>query len=284
MLEAVDRVQLAVRDPEAATRAWAELVGAEPVRDDSVETLRARRRVLRVGATELELLTPAGPGRVAEFLDAWGDGLFAAGFAVADVSAMRDQLARCGVRWTEEGEQIHLDGTETGGLAAVLSPRRKLAPAGLLSGFYEVTHLVQDKEKAKSEHARLFGLDPARFSPIESETYGYSGYLLLFDPPAKLDRIEICQITDPARPMGRFFGRRGETLYMSYSECPDTGALVERLRSRGARYVAPEGEEAPANLFIPPSELSGLLLGVSRTNHAWTWSGRPELASPPPAH
>jgi hypothetical protein len=30
------------------------------------------------------------------------------------------------------------------------------------------------------------------------------------------------------------------------------------------------------NLFIHPKALGGMMLGVSRATHAWTWSGHPE--------
>ena len=36
--------------------------------------------------------------------------------------------------------------------------------------------------------------------------------------------------------------------------------------------------EAPENLWIHPKALGGIMLGVSRTGYAWSWSGRPEWA------
>jgi len=54
--------------------------------------------------------------------------------------------------------------------------------------------------------------------------------------------------------------------------------LVEQLQARGARFTGPPGVPDPPNLFIHPSATGGVLLGVSRTMHAWTWSGRAELA------
>ncbi len=198
-----------------------------------------------------------------------------------DVAAMRERLASSGVRWTEEGDQILLEPSETRGLRMVLSPFAPAEPGtGLLRGLYEVTHLVRSWKDAMEQHTALFGLDPTRFCEITSEAYGYTGTLLLFDPPTRLDRIELCEIVEPEKAMGRFFRRRGESLYMCYAECDDTGALVERLRAEGARFSAPAGEDAPANLFVHPASSGGVLLGVSRRHHAWTWSGRPELAGP----
>ena len=51
----------------------------------------------------------------------------------------------------------------------------------------------------------------------------------------------------------------------------------QRLEARGARYTAGR-EDGGGNLFIHPTALHGMLMGVSRKNLAWTWSGRPELA------
>jgi hypothetical protein len=279
MLERVDRIQVLVRDPGETAEAWRHILGAEVDREGAVETLCAHRTVLRAGDSEIELLLPTGPGPAADAIGAWGEGLFAAGFAVRDLAAMRERLARSGVRWTEEGEQIFLDAEETGGLRIVLSPLRERDAVGHIRHIYEATHLVPSWKQAMERHTELFGLDPERFSEITSEAFGYTGTLLLFDPPARLDRIELCEITDPSRPMGRFFTRRGPSLYMCYCETDDTGGMVERLKEIGPRYTAPPEEAEPNNLFVHPTALGGVLLGVSRTNWAWTWSGRPELAS-----
>jgi hypothetical protein len=279
MLERVDRIQVAVRDVERAIDIWGEVVGAEPVREDSVESLRSHRTVLHMGESEVEMLVPTGPGPVADHLGAWGEGLFAAGFSVADIGAMRQQLSDTGVRWTEEGDQIFVDGSEASGLGFVISTSAARERVGLLSTLYEVTHLVRSWKQAQDAHSRMFGLAPEGFCEIESVAYGYTGSLLLFDPPARLDRVELCQIVDPELPMGRFFRRRGEALYMCYSECDDPAKLVAHLREIGARFDAPGGQADPDNLFIHPTALTGVLMGVSRTNYGWTWSGRPELAS-----
>jgi hypothetical protein len=78
--------------------------------------------------------------------------------------------------------------------------------------------------------------------------------------------------------MGRFFRRRGESIYMCYAECDDLGSLLAHLRDQGARVETPRNADDPPNLFVHPSSLGGVLLGVSRTHFAWSWSGRPDLA------
>ena len=283
MLKRLDRIQVVVRDPVRTAEAWEAILGARVVGEGAVESLRAHRTVLRAGQSEIDLLQPTGPGPAADRLGAWGEGLFAAGFAVEDLAAMRERLAGFGARWTEEGDQIYLDPEETHGLRMVLCSEIEREAVGHVRWIYEVSHLVRSWKEGSDRHAELFALDPSRFSEITSELYGYTGMLLLFDPPARLDRIELCEVTDPEKAMGRFFRRRGEGLYMCYCECDDMAALMDRLRSRGAAFTAPPDQAAPPNLFVHPSALSGVLVGVSRTRYAWTWSGRPDLANPPRA-
>jgi catechol 2,3-dioxygenase-like lactoylglutathione lyase family enzyme len=279
VLERVDRVQIVVRDLDRADRVWQDLLGARVEGEDSLETFRARRRTLGIGTSAVELLCPTGPGAAADHLAAWGEGLFAAGFSVEAVPPLRERLAACGARWTEEGAQLFLDPSETRGIRTVITPTRPdPEPAGHLLHLYEVSHLVRSWKEARDRHVELFGLDAERFRDIRSEMYGYTGMLLLFDPPTRLDRIEICEIEEPDRAMGRFFRRRGESIYMCYAQCDDTKSLVAHLRERGARFDSPAGSDDPPNLFIHPKSLTGVLMGISRTGHAWTWSGYPELA------
>jgi catechol 2,3-dioxygenase-like lactoylglutathione lyase family enzyme len=160
----------------------------------------------------------------------------------------------------------------------VISADEERPRVGLISFLYEVTNIVDDHERAAEFYADAFGLDATRFSPITSEQYGYTGQLTLFNPPRQLDRIELTQITDPSLAMGRFFARRGQSIYMGYVETEDVGAIQRRLEDRGARYAGRSDDPNPEGLFIHPTALHGMLMGVSRTNLAWSWSGRPELA------
>ncbi len=149
---------------------------------------------------------------------------------------------------------------------------------GLVKWLYEVTNLVDDHQQAAAFYTDMFGLDATKFSPIQSEQYGYTGQLTLFNPPQQLDRIELSQITEPSRAMGRFHARRGQSIYMGYVETDDVAAVQSALEAQGARYTGRTNDPNPEGLFIHPTALHGMLLGVSRTNLAWTWSGRPELA------
>ncbi len=281
MLERVDRVQLAVRDRRAATRTFAELLGGVPTREADSAYLNARRSIIRLGESEVELCEPSGPGPLREYLERWGEGLMTAGFAVRDTRALRARLAAEGVDVAEDSGQAYLEPPATAGMRVVLTPSWPAPRAG--ARLYEVTNtLVSDWKVAADRYSRLFGLDPSRFSPIRSERFGYVGTLTLFDPPARLDRIELSQVVSPASAMGRWVARRGDSLYMCYLETDDVPGIVRRLEARGARWTPRGGDPKTERdgLWIHPSALHGLLLGVSRPTLAWEWSGRPTLVAP----
>ncbi len=279
MLKRVDRIQIAVADCNAAERVVAEVFGGELVRRDKAAPLGARRSTMQAGASFVEILEPDGAGAVQDFVSRWGSGLFGAGFSVDDPDAAAHHLAKCGVNFERSAGQLYLDPGSTFGMRTVISQHHERAPVGAIKWAYEVTNVVGDWKAASDRYARIFGLDAAKFSPIESKEFGYSGTLTLFDPPARLDRVEIAQITDANLAMGRFHQRRGDSLYMFFVETDDVGALEQLLQARGARFATHRRDEAGlAELFIHPSAFLGVLVGVSRTEHAWTWSGDAERA------
>lgn len=275
MLERVDRMLLAVRDRAAAEATFRDVLGAETVQQDTSAALAARRTVMQAGISEFELLEPAGDGPIARWLERWGEGIFAAGFSTRDMQAICSRLSARGISWQEDGGRLFIANDQTPGMNIVISPDTPRSPVGRIRYLYEVTNIVHDHVAAASFYAGAFGLDASRFHPIRSEEYGYTGQLTLFDPPNRLDRIELAQIEDPSKPMGRFAARRGQSIYMGFVEADDVGAIARRLDARGARYAgrADAGDE----IFIHPTALHGVLLGVSRTTAAWRWSGRPDL-------
>lgn len=278
MLTRVDRMLLAVRDREAAADTFRRILGAERVREGTSRLLGARRTVVQVGISQFELLEPAGEGLVASHLERWDEGILAVGFSAADLSALGSRLSQRGVSYSEEDGRLWVASDQTPGMNVVLSPDEERSPVGLIKWLYEVTNIVDDHERAAAFYADAFGLDSTRFSPIHSDRYGYTGQLLLFNPPQQLDRIELTQITEPSLAMGRFAASRGQSIYMGYVETDDVAAVQRRLDERGARYAGRSDDPNPEGLFIHPTALHGMLMGVSRTNLAWSWSGRPELA------
>ncbi|HET8944951.1 MAG TPA: VOC family protein [Dehalococcoidia bacterium] len=277
MLQRVDRVQLAVRDRREAARTFDAVLGARRDREDRLSVYNATRTVVQAGHSEFELLQPEGDGPVSEHLERWGEGIFAAGFSTGDLTALAAQLDSSGVRFVEEGGQLFIGPDQTRGMRTVISPERDVDAPALITHLYEVTNIVADHQDAAAFYARTFGLDASRFCPIKSERWGYVGTLTLYNPPAQLDRIELTQTTEQSLAMGRFYARRGESIYMCFAETENIRPIAEGLKARNARYMA--DEDFVGSMFIHPSALCGMLMGISRTNEAWKWSGRPELAT-----
>lgn len=271
MLKRVDRVQIVVRDRDEATRAAAAIFGAKVVRNDAVRTLAVKRTTVQAGASFIEFLEPDGAGPVADFAAQWGGGLYAAGFAVADLGDAAARFNANGVAFERADGQLFLAATATAGMPAVISVVQDVAPIGAIKWLYEVTNVVADWRATAERYARIFGLDSAKFVPIEHDQFGYTGTLTMFDAPARLDRIEISQPTKPAA-MGRFHVRRGDALYMFYVETDDVEAIAARLRERGGRFT-PRNEGLRDGMWLHPTAFCGVLIGVSRANVAWRWSG-----------
>jgi hypothetical protein len=275
-------MQLAVRDRAAAVATFRSIFDAEMVREDESELMGATRSVMHAGTSEFELLQPHGDGIVQQHLDRWGEGLMSAGFSTADLDAIARRLSSESILWREEHDQIYVEPSQTPGMRIVLSKDVERERVGVLTWLYEVTNIVDDHEAAAAFYATAFGLDATKFCPIASKDYGYKGQLTLFDPPNRLDRIELSQITDPERAMGRFAQKRGQSIYMCYVETDDVPAVIERLERIGAKHARRKDAHNPEGLFIHPRALHGTLMGVSRTNLAWNWSGRPELSGVAP--
>ncbi len=282
MITRIDRIVLGVRDRLAAVETWRRLFGAALVREDRIPSLAARRSVLRVGESEVEVIEPDGIGTTAQFLSRFRTPVFAVGFAVRDLGAAQANLDARAIHHVREGSQLLLSGEWVGvpALRVVLTQDEKREPAGLLSRIYEATLLHQDHRRAALQLASVFEMNPGNFAPIRSVPYGYEGTLAFFDPD-RLDRIETVTPLDRNKTMGRFFARQGPSLYMFYAEARDTVALRERLLEHAPSAWTGVLEGAvPDNLFVHPKALHGALLGVSRESVAWTWSGHPERVRP----
>jgi catechol 2,3-dioxygenase-like lactoylglutathione lyase family enzyme len=277
MLSYVDRIQLVVPDRSVAVQRWQALFGAEQIAEDGSRFLNAHRTTVQAGRSLFEFLEPAGPGPIQDFRDRWGQGLYGVGFSTPDLGVFARHLDSQRVSFEHEGDALLMDRAATAGMPTVVVEDKAREPVGHIRCLYEVTNPVRDWQDTAARYTRIFGLDPTCYSPIKSELYGYAGTLTLFNPPDRLDRIEITQ-TFGDGAMDRFHQRRGPALYMCYIETDDVAALAGRLRSNHLRFTDSEDRPPETGLFIHPSALFGMLMGVSRTNYAWVWSGRPELA------
>lgn len=277
MLKTMGGVVLAVHDIGKAQKTFEALFDTREFASQHSDFYNADITLLLCGTDFIGLASPSGEGAVADHLDRWGEGLFAAIFTADDVTAIAERAKERDVGFVEEGGVFHLDPAATFGLRMLVAPYEDRGSAGIISFIYEVTHLVKDWKASSDFLTDLFGLEEARFSPIKSDFYGYEGTLTLLDPPAMLDRIEVVTPYDTDKAMGRFFVKRGEGPYMFYTECDDMPGLGKRLDAAGARYAGDPNVEGQS-LFIHPASTHGVLIGVSATNVAWRWSGRPELA------
>ena len=280
MIDRVDRIQVAVRDRRKAAATFGALLGTIVVDERPSGVLGAVRLVLALGESWIELCEPVEEGIASRTLSARGEGLIAAGLSSGDVEGLARRLAGLGQEPEREGDQLYLRPEQNYGMRYVISPTRPARRVGPVSFLYEVTHtLLTDWRRVAAHDAGLFGLDPARFAPIASKRFGYQGTLALFDPPDRLDRIELAQVSGQDTPMGRWALKHGDSLYMCYGEAHDLQEIIARLEAAHARWT-PHGESKTQEhdaLWVHPSALHGVLLGFSRTTQGWQWSGRPDL-------
>ena len=126
----------------------------------------------------------------------------------------------------------------------------------------------------------LFGLDDSNYTEIISDRFGYRGTLTLFEKD-KLDRLEVIQPTKPGTTMDRFFRKFGQSLYMAFAETSNINLIGERAAAAGAGFTLDRPDDRPPQLpsdqlWLHPSVLGGMMLGLSRPSMAWFWSGKPE--------
>lgn len=278
MLSYIDRVQLVVPDRNTAVERWQAVFGAKKVEEGGSKHLNAHRTTVQAGRSLFEFLEPAGPGPIQEFREKWGQGLYGAGFSTPDLSALVSRVQST-VPVVEEGGRVYL--TESPwGMPTTLVQDEARDYVGAIRCVYEVTNPVADWRAAAGYYTALFGIDASKFCGIGSRLYGYEGTLTLFDPPNRLDRIEITE-TSGGGAMDRFYQKRGNSLYMCYIETDDVHALEARLQANNLRYAPGENRPDGTNIFIHPQALFGMLMGVSKTMYGWAWSGHPELAGAP---
>lgn len=280
MLSYVDRVQMVVPDRKVAVERWTALFGAEQVSEDGSRFLNAHRTTVQAGRSMWEFLEPAGPGPIQDFRDKWGQGLYGSGFSTPDLTGLVKRLEERGEAYTEEKGRIYLNEAKFG-MPTVLVADEPREYVGHIRCVYEVTNPVGDWEAATAYYTDLFGLDESKYCPIGSRLYGYKGTLTLFEPPDRLDRIEVVSTFEGTGAMDRFWRKRGDGLYMCYIELDDVKAMEARLEALNLRYAPGEGRPDGTNIFIHPQTLFGMLMGVSKTKYGWAWSGHPELAGAP---
>ena len=282
MLTEIDRILLATPDAVGSAMPWRDLLGAEFVGRDRLDSLGAQRMMLRVGTTDIEFLEPDGTGVIADELARRGRAhLFAAGAQSPDAAGVaRHAAANGAVCLDADGRhyvQIEIEGAP---IRFVVSPAEERMAAGHLDFLYEATVLAADQAAAVEQIARTFNLDRSAFTTITSEAFGYTGVLTLFHPD-RLHRFEVITPIDMAKTMGRYYGREGASYYMAFAESGEM-PLIERLAAEAGVGITLDRPDSrsPAltadQLWLHPATLGGMMLGVSRPTMAWRWSGKPE--------
>lgn len=278
MLEHVDRILVAVRSLDDAERNYANILAASRVEDFESPWLNARIRRMALGSTQVELCQPLGEGVVQMHLAIRGEGLLYGGVTTADLHAFKQHLTASHVRYAEADARLYLEPADLYGMPLVVSQAsRNVRAEGPIEFLYELTMVLRSRWQDVADHyARGLGLQPERNVGITFERFGYVGTLMMFDPD-RLDRIELSEAHDPSFAMGRFSAKHGDALYMCYAQTDDLADVIARLERHEARYT--RRTQTPVErdgLWIHPSALNGVLLGISRHSLAWQWSGRPD--------
>ncbi|WP_288251483.1 hypothetical protein [uncultured Hydrogenophaga sp.] len=271
---------MAVRSLEEAEHNYTDVLAARTVQDFHSPFLNARVRRLAVGGSEVELCEPSGAGPVRAHLERFGEGLVFGGATVANLADFERQLVAQAVRFTRADQRLYLESADLHGLPLVVSAEpvsaRARAP-GPIEFLYELTMVLRSPwQDIAARYVSGLGLQTGHMVGISFPRFGYDGTLMLFDPD-RLDRIELSEAHDPAFAMGRFSAKRGDALYMCYVQTDDLQDVIDRLGKKGARWTRrTDTPRERDGLWIHPSALNGVLMGVSRHSLAWQWSGRPD--------
>jgi catechol 2,3-dioxygenase-like lactoylglutathione lyase family enzyme len=252
MFHALDHVILAVGDLDAATRAYAQLLGRRPSWRGEHPAAGSVNTLFRLENTYLELLAPSGAGPVGELLQGWlserGEGLLGLVFGTRDAAACRETLAARGLapapvepglgRDVESGAirewlRVPLPLAQTRGVllfaiehtspAALLPPAAAAgAEAGLIRSLDHAVVETADAEAAKALYGDALGLRLAldrQFPQWGARLIFYRVGDITVELAARLDAGEM----DPHRD--RLFG-------LSW-RVPDADAARARLLAAG---------------------------------------------------
>ncbi len=164
MITGLDHVAIAVRDFDAAVDGYRRLLGREP---DFAPRDGANRAWFRFPNMALEVIAPSGEGpagdRVQEQLDAAGEGVWLAAFAVDDVGSASRLLARRGLEVEPVGALARI---QAAGLSFVLATAHGAAsspaigdPAAAVSALDHIVVHTPNPDRALGLYGAKFGLD-----------------------------------------------------------------------------------------------------------------------------
>ena len=99
----IHHLALAVNDADAAAQAWTRAFGLSPI-SESLDTPATRRVRLNLGNCALDMMSPTGPGPLADFLKRHGEAPYRLAFEVADLDATARFMAGQGLSVGDRGE------------------------------------------------------------------------------------------------------------------------------------------------------------------------------------
>jgi len=176
VIDSLDHAILAVRDLEAATRAYALLLGRRPSWRGEHPSAGSANTLFRLANTYLELLAPAGPGPLGDLLRGWlgarGEGPIGLAFGTPDAARCREELAARGLEPEAVEKGLGRD-VESGAIREWL---RVPLPLSRTRGvvLFAIEHrspaeLLPPAAAAGPESAAISGLDHAVIETSEPE-------------------------------------------------------------------------------------------------------------------
>ena len=250
VIDALDHVILAVRDLEAATRAYALLLGRRPSWRGEHPAAGSANTLFRLDNTYLELLTPSGPGEIGSVLGAWlaanGEGPLGLAFGTSDAAECHAELAERGLLPGPVSKGLGRD-VESGAIREWLNVMLPLARTrGVL--LFAIQHtspaeLLPPAAIAGKREAAVSGLDHAVVETTEPEAckalYGGAlGLRLALDREfpqwgARLIFYRVGGITvEIAARLGAAASERDKLWGLSW-RVPDADAARARLADAG---------------------------------------------------
>jgi hypothetical protein len=261
MLTNLDRIVVAARYRRPVVHALREIVGAEVVAHDHLPHWSAERTTLQAGISEIEVLEPKGVGAVADFIGRRGPGLFAVGFASADLEEFRAHLDTQAFSFEEYEGQVFMTsdkGTDLPGLNLVVTPAKEREPIGLLQRLCGATLLHRAIEPGRAL-ARILGGRSSRVSRVRQAIPGFAGTVIRLGR-GLTSHLAILAPWGNHSSIGRSFYRDGPGLHLAVALSEELTAIRERLASLG--HTAPT-RSADGLLLIPSRLLGGARLAVA---------------------
>lgn len=285
MLNGIDRIVVAVNDLEQAVANYEYLLDAKLVRCWKSPYLAAEVAEMKIGGSAVELCVAEGEGWISNKLQS-REGLAAGGICVSNLQGYAKYLQDAGVQFSQAEGRIYIPGAQLHGLPLVITEGEKTidrSPDALVTHLYELTVVLDTSwDTVAQNYSKKLGIDRQYEVPITFERFGYTGTLMKFSAD-QLDRIELSEAHDENFAMGRFSKRHGDGLYMCYVETNNLAEIIRRLEARNGKWTRRTTETVERDgLWVHPSMLHGVLLGISRDTLAWGWSGDASKILPRP--